>query len=108
MKDNIVMHWFGHGELQSGGSLPYKHHLNWKTFQFSHTGHVMQFLNFSCLSTRWGRRRFGGGAEAVGNRRLCFEPKHPQLRVQIKHNIGYNKITTQSHDAEVYETDITP
>ena len=39
-----------------------------KTFQFSHAGHVTEFPNFSCLSTRWRRRRSG----AFGGKWLCW------------------------------------
>ena len=31
-------------------------------FQFSHAGHVTEFLNFSRLSTDWERHSSGGGA----------------------------------------------
>ena len=68
-KQNIVVHLSGDGDLQSEILLQYKHQLNWKTFQFSHAGHVTQFPNFSCLSTRWRRSRSGGGA--FGSKWLC-------------------------------------
>ena len=40
MKQNIVVHLSGYGDLQSEILLLYKHQLNRETFRFSHTGHV--------------------------------------------------------------------
>ena len=39
-KQNIVVQLSGCGDLQSEILLLYKHQLNWKTFEFSHAGHV--------------------------------------------------------------------
>ena len=66
MKQNIVVYLSGYGDLQSEILLLYKHQLKRKTFEFSHAGHVTQFHNFSCLGTRWRRRRSGGGAPGLG------------------------------------------
>ena len=65
MKQNIVVYVSGYGDLQSEISLLYKYQLM-RTFEFSHAGHVTWFNNFSCLGTRWRRRRSGGGAPGVG------------------------------------------
>ena len=39
-KQTIVVQLLGYGYEQSDIPLLYKHQLNWKTFQFSHAGHV--------------------------------------------------------------------
>ena len=40
MKQNIVVHLSGYGNLQSEISMLYKYQLNRETFRFSHAGHV--------------------------------------------------------------------
>ena len=40
VKQYILVHLSGYGDLQSEISLQYKHQLKRKTFQFSHASHV--------------------------------------------------------------------